>query len=102
MKFKEPAKGRTDEFERDDRKDLQNLAMHGVPLRFGVLLFDDPYLLQKAAKSLHGELRHMAICRIGPVVLSCVFANLEGRRRLISVRPASRTERRLYVAQMDD
>lgn len=94
--------GRVNDFEWDDRKDWQNLAKHGVPLRFAVLLFDDPYLLQKSAKSLHGELRHMAIGRIGPNVLSCVFTNLEGRRRLISLRPASRPERRLYVAQMDD
>lgn len=94
--------GRTDEFEWDDDKDRLNQSKHGIPLRFAVILFDDPHLVEKAGKTIHGELRFIAIGTLGDRVLSCVYAYAQsGRRRLISLRPASRAERRLYVSQMD-
>lgn len=85
-----------------DVKDEENRRKHGLPLRFGALLFLDHTRLERSAKTVHGELRFMAIGRIGDRVLTCVFALRNGDRRLVSVRPASRRERRAYATQTDD
>ncbi len=93
--------GETDGFEWDDRKDRANADKHGIPLRFAVLLFDGRFIVERAAKTMPGEERFMAIGVVAARVLTCVFPYIAGRRRLISLRPASRAERGLYVAQVD-
>lgn len=84
----------------DDRKDELNRTKHGIPLRFGVLLFLGLQRLERPAKTVHGELRFMAIGKIEDRVPTCVFAYEDGARRLLSLRPASRRER-AYAAEVD-
>lgn len=93
--------GETDDFEWDDEKDAANLRKHGVPLRLAVLLFDDPYLLESSAGLRNGEPRFISVGKIEDRVLACVFAFRGSRRRLISLRAARRSERRVYAAQVE-
>lgn len=88
-------------FSWSDPKDDQNFRAHHVRLRFGVLVFNDPYLVERPAKTMHGELRFMAIGKVEGRVLSCVWTFEGVTRHLISLRPSSRKERRSYGAQVD-
>lgn len=97
-------------FSWDDLKDDRNPSKHGVPLRFGALLFEGQPRFERPAKTLHGELRFMAVAKLqtgaiaglDEVMLSCVFTWVGGDRHLLSTRRASRSERKAYAAQMDD
>lgn len=86
----------------DDLKDELNSRKHGIYLRFGMLVFQDRSWLEVPAKTMHGELRFMAVGKIGPHVLSCIFTIEGADRRLLSLRAASRRERRIYDAQIHD
>lgn len=94
--------GETDDFEWDDQKDTANLEKHRVPLRFGVLPFDDPYLVRLVVRPVGDEIRYLAVGRIGERVLACVYTLRGARRRLISLRAARRSERRVYEAQVGE
>lgn len=93
--------GEIGDFEWDDAKDIANLRKHKIPLRFAVLLFDDPYLLAKPPSLRNGELRFISVGKVEHRVLACVFTFRGPRRRLISLRAARRSERRVYAAQVD-
>jgi uncharacterized DUF497 family protein len=93
--------GETDDFEWDDGKDEANLVKHGMPLRFGVLLFDDPYLVLIESTVSKAEPRLIAVGRVGERVLACVYSLRGARKRLISLRVARRSERRVYSRQVE-
>lgn len=89
-----------DGFEWDDGKDAANAAKHGYPLRFALALFGDPGTVDLAANATSaGEPCRRAVGRVGPIVLTCVYTLRSGRRRIVSLRPASRRERRAYATQ---
>jgi uncharacterized DUF497 family protein len=95
--------GETEDFEWDDAKNIANLEKHGVPLRFAILLFDDPYLVRFAARQIGDEeVRQIAVGRLGKRILACVYALRGARKRLISLRAARRSERRVYAAQIEE
>jgi uncharacterized protein len=43
------------EVEWDDVKDADNLAKRGLPLRYGALLFDGPFVEEEDARKDYGE-----------------------------------------------
>jgi uncharacterized DUF497 family protein len=72
-----------------------------VPLRFAIPLFEDPYLVQLVSKARSDEVRYIAVGDVGGRVLACVFTLRGARKRLISLRAARRSERRVYTAQVE-
>lgn len=94
--------GETDDFEWDDDKDEANQRKHGLPLRFAEIIVADPLHLDLTiGVDRAGEVRRMAIGRVGQAVLCCVYVWRRTKRRAISLRPASRKERRAYETEVD-
>lgn len=94
--------GETSDLEWDDDKDAANRRKHGFPLRFADLILSDPLHLDTAVKvDEAGEQRRIMIGKAGPTMLFCVYVWRGKRRRLISLRTASRKERRAYQTQVD-
>ena len=93
--------GEVDNFEWYDAKDISNERKHGIPLRYAVILFDDPYLCETRAAKAVSEPRFAIVGSLSGRILSCVYTIRGSKRRLISLRPASRRERRVYQAEMD-
>src|SRR5687768_9933241 len=95
--------GEVEDFEWDDLKDKANFGKHGVPLRFAVFLFDNPYLVCFVARTApDDEVRQIAVGRVGGRVLACVYTLRGARKRLISLRAARRSGRRVYAAQIKE
>ena len=89
--------GETDDFEWDDTKDALNHAKHGIPLVAAARIFDDGDRIETISEaSTVEETRIVAIGRANTRILTCVFVWRAGKRRVISVRIASRKERRAY------
>jgi uncharacterized DUF497 family protein len=90
------------EFEWDENKRRYNLAKHNVYFEDAVTVFLDPDELTLPAKTVNGEERFGTIGRFGSAaVLLVVHTRREtyGEEvivRIISARPASRAERKLY------
>ena len=94
--------GETDDFEWDDDKDAANRAKHGLPLAFGMFVFDGRPRLERASPKLaNGEPRFEAIAELAGRVILCVFVWRGRRRRLISVRRAHRSERRAFAQAIE-
>jgi uncharacterized DUF497 family protein len=92
----------TDDLEWDSAKDAANRRKHGLQLKFARLILADPNRLVAPTRlAVSGELRQLAVGTAGELVLSCVFVTDGAKRRIISVGPASRKERRAYEAQAD-
>ena len=86
-------------YEWDDTKDASNAKKHrNLDMQDGSEVFlDNARFIRKDERFDYGECRYIAIGNVRGVILSVCFT-LRGflKRRLISVRYASRKERRLY------
>jgi hypothetical protein len=87
----------------DEAKRLANLDKHGLDLADAGLVYDAPnkVTLESPRK---GELRRMdvALVEVMGVVLALAYVARDQEIRAISLRRASKTERRLYAAAQQD
>ena len=83
-------------FEWDDRKNEANKAKHGIGLE-SVEGFDWQTALAVRC-NVHGETRFAATGYIGSLLHTVIFTHRGENIRIISLRPASRRERRVYHA----
>ncbi|MCH8522821.1 BrnT family toxin [Glycocaulis sp.] len=85
------------EFEWDEAKNRANREKHGISFEEAVGLFAGKYVLIPARSGPEGEERWKAVgpLRNRPVIV-VVHTDRSGRVRIMSVRPASRKERRRY------
>jgi len=85
------------EFEWDETKNRTNSHQHGIGCDTAKRIFAGTVATSPDHRRDYGEDRHISIGRVEPGVL-IVVAHTErrGRIRLISARPASRKERRVY------
>jgi uncharacterized DUF497 family protein len=89
--------GETDDFEWDDTKDSSNIAKHGMSLKLAAELFISEFWLEFAAKlSRSDPSRTIAVGLARNRLLTCIFTMRGRKRRVISLRPASRRERHAY------
>ncbi|HJW79286.1 MAG: BrnT family toxin [Microvirga sp.] len=88
--------GESAKFTWDDNKDRENRRKHGLPLVAAEALLLDP-----TRWAVAGELRRILVGQANRRVLSCIYAWGERKRHALSVRPASRKERRAYQANLD-
>lgn len=82
-------------FEWDGAKSEANEAKHGIPFGEACALWDDPDALEVPAHR-RGERRRMLIASLSGSVWSAVFTRRGDAVRIISVRPATETERKAY------
>ncbi len=88
-------------FEWDGEKDLINIAKHGVNFDVAKRIFDGPTLTWVDDREDYGEVRKISIGVVDDTaVLVVVHTDRNDLIRLISARPASQRERRLYYEQI--
>jgi len=84
------------EFEWDDNKAKANLAKHGVTFEEAAEVFFDPFYRQGDA-SIDQEQRDFIMgYSLSQRLLLVVHTQRSERTRIISARPATRSERKLY------
>ena len=78
-----------------ERKRATNLAKHGLDFADAWQVYESPAKItfESARK---GEVRKLDVAPIEGLMLAFVYAERGGRARAISLRRASRAERRLY------
>ena len=89
-------------YEWDEAKNTENVGKHkGLPLLDGMDVFlDKARIIFEDRRFNYGEKRYIAIGDVDGKVLSVCFTHRRFlKRRLISVRLASRKERRLYYGK---
>jgi uncharacterized protein len=85
-------------FEWDDRKNRANEKKHGVDFEEAQLVFDDPLCVTFLERVIDGEQRWHAIGLLENLIVLVVAFTYRGEAiRIISARPASSHERRLYA-----
>ncbi len=91
-------------FEWDEDKNRSNKKKHGVGFEDAILIFDDPYLLEKYDfKHSDDEDRFFAIGSVYEILLLAVaYTDRNGRTRIISARPATKNEKELYYDKIND
>jgi hypothetical protein len=83
-------------FEWDADKAQSNIEKHGVTFEEAAEVFFDPFY-QSGDAAEEGELREFILgYSIAPRLLLVVYIEREERTRIISARPATRHERKLY------
>lgn len=84
-------------FEWDARKNRINIAKHGIGFETARRIFDGPTVDRVDDSNDYGEERIISIGMIDTVlILVVVHTDRNGITRLISARPAKRSERSLY------
>jgi uncharacterized DUF497 family protein len=90
------------QFEWDDRKNRANEKKHGVDFETAQLVFDDPLCVTFVERIVHAEQRWHAIGSVENLIILVVVHTYREEPdgeviRIISARPASSHERRLYA-----
>jgi uncharacterized DUF497 family protein len=88
------------EFEWDEAKSERNRRERGLPFDVAMALFDGPTVERRDRRRDYGEQRTIATGAAEDRILTCVYVDRHQDsgmvRRIISLRPASRKERRDY------
>ncbi|MBA4748532.1 MAG: BrnT family toxin [Sphingopyxis sp.] len=82
-------------FELDSDKDAVNRAKHGLPLDWGVYVFDQPFIEEEDARFDYDESRFIAIgpvAQLGDRICVVIYTWRGANRRLISFRKANEKE----------
>ncbi len=88
-------------YEWDDDKNRKNVEKHGIDFETAKRIFDSPIVSRRDERKDYNEIRYVSIGIIDQVaMIVVVHTNRQGRIRLISARPASRRERRIYYEQI--
>lgn len=82
-------------FQYDSKKSASNLKKHGIDFEQAQLLWDDPSLVELAARS-DDEPRSIVIARFNGQYWSAIFTYRDEEIRLISVRRSRKAEVELY------
>jgi uncharacterized protein len=89
--------GEDDDFEWDDSKELINVLKHGLSLTIAARLFADQRFVEMPSSQKGTDVqRYVAIGLVYEDVVICVYTWRGKRRRVISLRYASRSERRAF------
>ena len=83
-------------FEWDEAKNRANTTKHGLDFETARRIFDGPVLTRRDRRRDYGEERHVSIGRVDEAVIVVAHTVRSGAVRLISARPASRAERRIW------
>ena len=88
-------------FEWDTTKAAANLRKHGIGFEVAALAFADPFALTEQDRVEGGELRWQTLGMAGGLLLLLVAHTLRDEQddeviRIISARPATRSERKRY------
>jgi len=87
-------------YEWDEQKRLSNLRKHGIDFRDVVLLEDNPMLVGPA-RTVNDEARWMAVGRMNSIIVTMIFTKRDEAIRIISLRSATRDERRRYQTLLE-
>jgi uncharacterized DUF497 family protein len=81
----------------DDGKRALNIANHGYDFADIEEVFDGRFLLTRQdSRRDYGELRYNSLVEFKERIINITFTPRSGKAHLISVRPASREERKVY------
>ncbi len=87
----------------DPAKNEINKTKHGIDFETAQLVFDDPFTVTFVERVTNGEARWHAIGRIDEIIIVVVVhtyrvvEDSDEVIRIISARPATRRERKLYA-----
>lgn len=84
-------------FEWDEEKNRSNIEKHGVSFEQASRIFESYTLTVIDERFEYGEVREISIGLIGEVAyLTVAHTDREGNIRIISARPAKKSERKRY------
>ncbi len=86
------------EIEYDDAKDAANIAKHGVSLLVGAVVLENCVGETIDDRQSYGETRLNAFGLVMGRLFACTHTVRGGKRRMISVRKASRQEQRRWLS----
>jgi uncharacterized DUF497 family protein len=85
------------DIEFDPAKDAANRDRHGVPLAFGVSLFDDPaHLVLSSLREIDGEERFKVVGSVDGRLWTAIYVWRGAVCRFVSVRKSNGKEAREY------
>jgi hypothetical protein len=93
-------------FEWDEAKNEANKRKHGVDFETAQLIFDDERCITFVERVVDGEERWHAIGAVETIIILVVVHTYRQEEaeeviRIVSARPASRHERKLYVQAIE-
>ena len=82
------------EFDWDEAKRARTLKLRGIDFQDAAIALMSPHIEKRSDKN--GEVRSLAVCDATAMIIAVVYTPRDGKCRIISVRPASRYERKEY------
>ena len=92
-----------EQYEWDENKNLANQKKHGFDFSEAIRVFDDDTLLEWISnKSAYSEVRYVAVGKLDSILVTIIYTlrivgNVQ-KKRIISMRRASKNEKRIYCS----
>ena len=83
-------------FEWDENKNKSNIQKHGIDFNDSANIFDHAMVIKLDKRADYGESRWIGLGQLESIVIIIVFTKRNDRMRIISIRKASKQERRIY------
>ena len=91
------------QFEWNEAKEQINISKHGVGFEWAKRIFEGPVLTLIDDRKQYGEIRMRSIGKVdGIVILAVIHTERTGKTRIISARPADRSERKNYEKALSE
>ena len=75
-------------FEWDEAKRVANIDKHGIDFRDAIAIFDEPVVETPSVRPDEDRWKAVGLC--DDIFITLIYARRNGRRRIISARPAKR------------
>jgi uncharacterized DUF497 family protein len=80
----------------DENKNSANIKKHGIDFNDALVIFENPLLIKINDRRDYQEKRWIALGKMMQLVVVVVFTIRADSIRIISIRKANRTERKIY------
>lgn len=85
----------------DDNKNKNNIQKHGIDFHDGWQIFEKPILERIDNRKEYNEERWIALGELEGAVVVLVYTYRQQEIRIISIRRASRCERKIYYSTIE-
>jgi uncharacterized DUF497 family protein len=87
-------------FEWDENKNISNIRKHGIDFKDSSKIFTNPMITKVDDRKDYKEKRWISLGNLENIVVILVYTKRGKNIRLISIRKANKSERKIYYARI--
>ena len=88
-------------FEWDENKNISNIKKHGIDFNDSAKIFSNPMVTKVDDRKDYNKKRWIGLGRLGNTIVILAYTKRGKNIRIISIRKANKSERKIYYERID-